>query len=126
DSHHTGLGDHEMSGVRFFGGRSRPRSIRSRNCVRGFKARGKFFYLSTWHGKLLKPISDLRFCLDLFPDPFALAAHQTLIPNLQTARRPSLLKPTLSFPSTHLDHSSVQFLLAVTTPARLSSQRFSD
>src|SRR5262249_49713892 len=65
--------------VKVFGCRSQPRCIRSRNCVRGLKARIKFF-LSTWPGELLKPISDLRFWLDLFPDLFALAAHQTLFP----------------------------------------------
>ena len=34
---------------------------------------------STQPGEILKPLSDLRFSLDLFADRFAIAAHQTLI-----------------------------------------------
>jgi hypothetical protein len=39
------------------------------------EGRGSKLDLSTWPCEILKPLSDLRFSLDLFPDRSAIAAH---------------------------------------------------
>src|SRR5262245_7968230 len=73
------LGHHEMSGSGFAAvvvGRD-PFDLEIAS--EALRLGANFFYLSTWPGELLKPLSDLRFSLDLFPDRSAIATHQTLI-----------------------------------------------
>jgi hypothetical protein len=48
---------------------------------------------------MLKPPSDLRFSLDLFPDRFAIAAHQPFIQTSKPLTDHPLLKPAASGPA---------------------------
>jgi hypothetical protein len=52
--------------------------------------------LGTYHREILKPLSDLRFRLDLFPYRSAIAAHQPLIQPAKPLTDYPLLKPAVS------------------------------
>jgi hypothetical protein len=53
--------------------------------------------------EILKPLSDLRFSLDLFPDRFAIAAHQPRIQTSKPLTDHPLLKPAVSVPALGTD-----------------------
>jgi len=60
------------------------------------RRQGSNLDLSTYPREILKPLSDLQFSLDLFPDRSAIAVHQTLIQTSKPLGDHALLKPAVS------------------------------
>jgi hypothetical protein len=52
--------------------------------------------LGTYQRRILKPLPYLRFSLDLFPDCFAIAAHQSLIQTCKPLTDHPLLEPAVT------------------------------
>jgi hypothetical protein len=55
----------------------------------------------TYRHKILKPLSDLRLSLNLFPDRFAIAAHQPLVQTVKPLNDHPLVVPAVSMQRLH-------------------------
>jgi hypothetical protein len=55
----------------------------------------------TYCHKILKPLSDLRLSLNLFPDRFAIAAHQPLVQTVKPLTDHPLVVPAVSMQRLH-------------------------
>ena len=55
----------------------------------------------TYRHKILKPLSDLRLSLNLFPDRFAIAAHQPLVKTVKPLPDHPLVVPAVSMQRLH-------------------------